>query len=106
METMTQVLMTTITLNSIVSAADEQISSDLAGEAIILDLKSGIYYSLDRIGARIWELMQVPRKVSEIVEILIAEYEVSRIQCIDDTTALLMDLEANNLIKIHEKTNL
>lgn len=103
---MTQVFMTTITLNSIVSVADEQISSDLAGEAIILDLKSGVYYSLDRIGARIWELMQVPRKVSEIVEIMIAEYEVSSIQCIADTTALLMEMAANNLIKIYDETDL
>jgi hypothetical protein len=106
MKTMAQVLMPIITLNSIVSIADEQISSDLAGEAIILDLKSGVYYSLDLIGARIWELMEVPRKVSELVEILVAEYEVSQTQCLRDVTVLLTDLEANNLIKIYEETNL
>src|ERR1044072_7827484 len=105
METMTQELMTTVSLNSIVSVDEEQSSSDLAREAIILDLKSGVYYSLDMIGARIWELMQTPREVSEIVEILVAECEVSRSQCLRDTTTLLMDLAANNLIIFHDETN-
>jgi hypothetical protein len=100
-----QILMTTISPNSIVSAADEQISSDLGGEAIILNLKSGVYYSLDVVGARIWELLQEPRKVSDLIDILIVEYEVDRTQCFQDTIILLMEMAANNLINVDHETN-
>lgn len=38
--------------HSSVVATKERVSSDLAGEAIILDLKSGAYYSLNDVRAR------------------------------------------------------
>ena len=42
-------------------ATKDQVSCDLAGEAAILNIKSGVYYGLDPVGARIWNLMQEPR---------------------------------------------
>jgi hypothetical protein len=42
-----------ITVNSIVVVTKEQVSADLSGEAAILNLKSGIYYGLDTVGASI-----------------------------------------------------
>jgi len=41
----------------------DQVSCDLAGEAAILNLKNGVYYGLDPVGARIWNLIQEPRKL-------------------------------------------
>lgn len=64
-----------------VVATKEQVSSVLAGEAVILDLKSGVYYGLNDVGARIWNLLQEPRKVDEIRDTLLAEYSVEPEQC-------------------------
>jgi hypothetical protein len=47
--------------HSIVVATKDQVSSDLGGEVAILDLKAGVYYGLDTVGARIWNLIQEPR---------------------------------------------
>jgi|SRR5665213_1697808 len=55
----------TISDRSLVVAKD-QVSCDLAGQAAIPNIKSGVYYGLDPVGARIWTLMQEPREVSEI----------------------------------------
>ena len=46
--------------SSIITASKEQVSSDLAGEVIILGLKSGSYFGLDGVGALIWSLIQKP----------------------------------------------
>ena len=54
----------TISDRSVVVAAKDQVSCDLAGEAAILNIKSGVYYGLDPVGARIWSLVQEPRKVA------------------------------------------
>ncbi len=48
----------TISLESVAVASSDQISSDLLGEAVILDLKQGVYHGLDATGARIWNLLQ------------------------------------------------
>ena len=52
--------MAKITRDTIVVVADEVVSCDLDGEAAILDIKDGIYYGLDPIGAKIWNLIQKP----------------------------------------------
>src|SRR5438874_308601 len=46
-----------LTLDSRVVPADELLSSELDGEAVILDLTSGVYFGLNGVGARIWELL-------------------------------------------------
>jgi hypothetical protein len=77
-----------------VVAAKEQVSSDLAGEAVILDLKSGVYYGLNSVGASIWNLIQEPRTINEVRDAILAQYEVEPEQCDRDIKALLEELEA------------
>ena len=70
-----------LSMDSTVVAAEDQVSSDLGGEVAILDLKAGVYYGLDAVGARVWDLVQVSRKVDEIRDALLEEYEVEPERC-------------------------
>jgi len=70
-----------ILLESVVVTAKDQLSCDLAGEAAILDVKSGTYYGLNAIGARIWNLIQNPKHVKEVLGVLLAEYDVETDRC-------------------------
>jgi len=87
-----------------VVARQEQVSSDLAGETVILDLKSGVYYGLNSVGASIWNLIQEPKTVNEVREALLAKYKVEPEQCDRDLKALLEELEAEGLIEVHNET--
>jgi hypothetical protein len=89
-----------ITPQSIVVAAPDQVSSDLSGEAVILNLASGMYYGLDEVGARVWSLLQQPCAVAAIRDAILAEYEVEPERCERDLLALLADLEAAKLVEI------
>ncbi len=46
-----------------------------------LQIKSGIYYSLNAIGAWIWNLIQEPRTVYKVRDVLLKEYEVELDPC-------------------------
>ena len=81
-------------------AAKDQASSDLGGEVAILDLKAGVYYGLDAVGARIWSLIQEPRTVNEIRDILLEEYEVEPEHCERDLLALLRRLADEGLVEV------
>lgn len=89
-----------ISTESIVVASSNQVSSDLAGEAVILDLDSGTYYGLDAVGLRVWNLVKEPRTVAQIVSAIVAEYEVDRGRCEKDLLALLDRLASNGLIEV------
>lgn len=86
---------------SIVVCSDENLSCDLQGEAVLLNLQSGTYFGLNPLGARIWELIQEPVKVSNVHHELLKEYEVDASQCEADLLSFLKLLQVNGLIKIH-----
>jgi hypothetical protein len=90
-----------IKLDSVIAATKDQVSCDLGGEAAILDIKSGIYYGLDSIGARIWNLIENPKSVKEVLDVLLQEYEVEAKRCERDLLDLLEELEDKGLIEVY-----
>jgi hypothetical protein len=93
---------TKITIESIVSAAPDQVSCELEGEAAILNLASGAYHGLDPVGALVWKLIASPIGVGEIVDTMIAQYDVDRTRCERDLLTLLAKLDERGLIRISD----
>jgi hypothetical protein len=94
--------MTTITRRSTVTASSDQVSCDLDGEAAILNLRSGVYYGLDRVGAWIWGLIQTPRTVDEIAAAMLEAYDVDAERAERDLLSLLQDMEDGGLVEIRD----
>lgn len=92
-----------VSLQSIIVASKSQVSCDLAGEGVILDVKSGMYYSLNAVGTQIWQLIQVPRVVSAVRDALLDAYDVEPACCERDLLALLQDLEEKGLIEVQDE---
>lgn len=91
---------TMVSVDSTIVATKEQVSADLAGESVILNLKSGVYYGLDPVGATVWGLIQEPKSLSEVRDAILAEYDVTAAQCENDLIALLGQLESEGLIEV------
>ena len=94
--------METVSGQSVVVATKDQVSCDLAEEAVVLSLNNSTYYSLNSPGARIWSLIQEPRSVSEIRSIILEEYDVDPDRCEHELLDLLRKLAAQGLIEIRE----
>jgi hypothetical protein len=91
---------TIIKATTTVVVSKDQVSCDLAGEAAILNVKNGVYYGLNPLGARIWNLIQKPRTLSELRDILLREYEVDVSHLESDLRSLLAELAEHDLIEI------
>ena len=94
--------MTKILIDSTLVVTDEVVSCDLDGEAAILNLKDGVYYGLDPVGAKIWNLIQKPRVLKEVIEIICDEYDVDKDRCKNDIFELIEELLDNGLVKVNE----
>jgi hypothetical protein len=92
----------TLSKSSIVNAAPGQVSSTVEGEAVILNLETGVYYGLNPVGAWVWETIQTPTSVAQIHERLLAEFEVESERGEQDLMALLEDLVKAKLIEVKE----
>ena len=73
---------------------------ELQGEAVLLNLKSGIYFGLDPVGTRIWQLFAEHDALSEIAQVITDEYDVSRERCETDLFMLVTELERQGLISL------
>lgn len=85
---------------TVVAAPQGQLSTTLAGEVVILDVEKGVYFGLANVGTLIWNLLQTPRRVSEIVDRIVSEYDIRRDVAENDLYALLADLAARGLIQV------
>ena len=92
-----------ISARSTVVTAKEQLWCDLAGEAAILNLRNGVYYGLNPVGARVWNLIQTSRTVIEVRETLLNEYDVDPDRCEQDLLALLQKLATQGLIEVKDE---
>lgn len=90
----------TLPLDAAAVATAEQLSTRLGDEIVILGLRDSVYYGLSDVGARIWDLIQTPRSLSALVEVLVAEYEVSPAEASEGLVQLLRELETRGLVAI------
>ena len=88
----------------VVSAAPDQLSSKLGSEVVILNLNSGVYYGLDPVGARVWELLQQAQPLSAIRDQIVREFDVQPKQCEADLADLLKQMEQEGLIRVAAAT--
>jgi len=94
-------LIDSLTTSSIIVAAKGQVSTDLGGEAVILGLESGQYYSLNDSGSMVWDMIQEPRPVAELRDAILDEYDVESDACERDLLALLGELAHEGLITVN-----
>ncbi|MGB3560235.1 MAG: PqqD family protein [Geitlerinemataceae cyanobacterium] len=92
-----------ISKSSTVVAVPEQVSSDLAEESVILNLKSGMYYGLNAVGSWVWNKIQEPQTVSSLQEEMLSKYQIKPELCEQDLFALLQDLVAAELIEVQDE---
>jgi hypothetical protein len=78
----------------------EQLSCDLAGEAAIVNLKNGVYYGLDPVGARIWSLIREPMTFAELCASLAREYDVDGPMLESDIREFIGQLAEQGLVEI------
>lgn len=83
-----------------VVASSRQVSTDVEGESVILNFDEGVYYGLEKVGARVWELVKSPLPVAEIRDTLVAEFDVDPDRCEADLQDLLSELAEAGLIEV------
>lgn len=70
------------------------------GEAIIMNLSTGMYYSMDGAGAALWEWLERGHSVGEMVDALAGRYDVPISQAHADVARLLDQAAQEGLVSV------
>ncbi len=70
----------------------------IGDEMVLLDYERGIYYGLNDVGARALSLLAEGHALSEVIDRLLKEFEVSRETLQSDLEELMADLRLKGLL--------
>ena len=85
-------------LGTRLSVPAQVMSRRVGDETVLLDIESGLYFGVDRVGQRIWELAGSGRTLGDIVEAIVAEFEVERPQAEADVMSFVATLVGRGLL--------
>jgi len=88
-----------LSLTQYVKPNSEEVAAKVMdGEAILINLSNGIYYSMDKVGAVLWELVEKNFSPEEMVVFINDRYDVESEQAQTDVERLLKELVDEKLI--------
>ena len=84
--------------DTVLQRKNDLLFNQIDGEIVMLSIENSEYYGMDKVGSRIWELLEQPVRFKELVDKLMEEYEVSEEQCTTDTLNFITKLCDKKLI--------
>lgn len=81
-----------ISLDDTVVLSRDAVFRDLDGEAVILNLRSGTYFGLNRVGTRVWQLLELDGRLRSVFDALCREFDAPPDDIARDLLALVARL--------------
>ncbi len=93
----------TLALSSVVTANEQHVAAKVMdGEAILINLTTGAYYSIPATGGFIWSVIEANVCLDEIVSTVLAHYDVQREQAEADVLRLCGELHEEGLVIVSD----
>jgi len=89
----------TSTIKRTVWIGVDVVSEVIEGEAVLLNLSTGRYFSLNVTGTFIWQQIELHGDVKQINTALLAKYPADPTQAMRDITDLLNELVSRDLVR-------
>ena len=80
----------------------EIIAAEADQDLVMVSIANGFYYGVSDVAREIWEAIERPKKVSDLIDDLTATYNVDRSKCEEETLSFLEDLLTERLLQVRD----
>jgi len=87
-----------LSTNTILHKSENQVSCELDGETVLLDLDSGRYFAMDTVAADIWARLEQPQSIAQLVTELSDAYDCKGADVEADVQAYIKQLVDRNML--------
>ena len=87
--------------DSILQRAESVTFEVVADEAILIDINTGTYFSLNEVGTEFWEMLDGVQTIAQHAATIAAKYEVESSMVVDDLLELANEMAKDNLLIIY-----
>jgi hypothetical protein len=81
-----------------VTLSPEVLATPIGDSLMLLDVASGVYYELEGVGSRIWQLLAEQAAPADVARQIGVEYGVGEASAANDLVDLLEELSASGLL--------
>lgn len=81
---------------------DDVLFTSMGEDAVLLHVQRGDYYSLNKVGARLWMLADGTKSIEDLAKLITDEFEISQGQAVKDVAELAEQLANEDLVKVVE----
>jgi hypothetical protein len=89
-----------VTLDSRVTISEDAVFRELEGEAVMVHLDSGMYFGLDPVGTRLWQLIDAHGRLQPAFDAALEEFDVEPARLKADLLQLVSDLARHRLVVV------
>ena len=89
-----------LSLDSRVTIHPDAVFRELDGEAVILQLDAGMYFGLDPVGTRLWQLIEAHGELRPVLQAAAAEFDVAPDVLEHDLIDLVSGLAEKQLVVV------
>lgn len=89
-----------LTISSRVVVAETAVFRELEGEAVLLNLDTGMYFGLNEVGTRMWRLMEQHGQLDAVRDAIVGEFDVNASTAERDLLALVAALREKGLVQV------
>ncbi|WP_162199485.1 PqqD family protein [Aurantiacibacter marinus] len=89
-----------IETKSKITKTDDCVETVVDEELVLMNIVSGVFYSLKDTGRRAWELLEGEQTFGALVDAMCSEYDVAEQTCRTELAKLIGDLEERSLVQV------
>ena len=89
---------TRLDLQTVVRQADNLLGGAVDDQIVLLNPQDNDYFSMNKLGSRIWERIAAPVSVSQLIDLLLEEFDVERPVCEREVMDFLEELNRAGLV--------
>ena len=91
-----------LNLNCVVHRDPDVIAAEADRDLVMVSIANGLYYGVSDVAREIWEAIERPKKISDLVDDLAETFNIDRTTCEQETLSFLEDLRSEGLLKVND----
>jgi hypothetical protein len=89
-----------LNMSSIIQRNPDILSAEANQDLVMVSIANGTYYGVSDVARDIWESIDKPTQVADLIDILMVRYDVDRSQCEEQALTFLEALVSESLVQV------
>jgi hypothetical protein len=91
-----------LSLDCVVQRDPEIIAAEADKDLVMVSIANGLYYAVSDVAREIWQAIENPKKISDLIDDLAGSYNIDRTTCQEETLSFLEDLRSEGMLKVSD----